>query len=958
MSPLKWAKDGVVEISNSARTENQYKVRGRLKVPMQIYKRCSTAATLLVASMSLIQPLSTQERIESVPDPGAITTHQTITPAGVQSVFAGRVDGAAFCGSDSELTVAVEGSRTSTVYRLGVLSNKILAEQKYPEQWFGIQGMACVPLSGETLLSMGNAKSEHVVELLSAFQATAIPGTVNGGTTTSNGKVEGDAWWTAAKLSGTLTKGAIGGVGVAAGARIAAAALTASNEIAVIDLGQERITKYIPVGIAPFSAAVSDDGKVAWVSNWGGRVPKSNERTAPAGSDSKTPDQVLIDARGIAASGTVSRVDLVAGRVTNEVAVGLHPTALVLDAKRSRLYVANGNGDSISVIDTTSSRVVATWEIQPFMVHVNGVAPTSIVLSPDGSQLYVACGGINAVAVLGVTNGMLAGLIPTGWYPSQVTISPNGKLLAVSTLLGVGSGQLTEEIAKRFRNEQPNLQLGIMRRYVHSYRGTVHVIPVPEKMQLGTYTRIVAENSHLRLRSDSPVLTSKPSVPPPAMPVPERSGDPSLIEHAVYIVKENRAYDQIFGDLDRGNGDASLMLYGEDCTPNHHRLAREFVVLDNFYATGGDSGDGHQWVTQASETDYAYWPGYSGRSYPFDGDDPIAYAKGGFLWDAVLKARKSFADFGEFIPAGQYAEIEKDPNYHVEKLRSDLLQQWKSGDQFIHRFNVSSPIPPLDAHLVRDYPSYGAASPDVVRARIFLRHLQEWEKSGTMPSLTYIQLPSDHTSGTKADHCIPKACLADNDLALGQIVEGLTHSKFWPHMAIYVVEDDAQGGVDHVDGHRTVALAISPYIRHHSVDSTFYSHPSIARTIELQLGLGNLSIFDLIANDMRNSFTQTPDFTPYTAVIPKQSIFETNPQVQSLSGQVRKDAIASAKMNWSVPDAAPAKKLLEILWRNAKGPNLPVRHQQNAVFLPFAPRDEDDDGDDGLHPVTHADGHS
>jgi hypothetical protein len=247
---------------------------------------------------------------------------------------------------------------------------------------------------------------------------------------------------------------------------------------------------------------------------------------------------------------------------------------------------------------------------------------------------------------------------------------------------------------------------------------------------------------------------------------------------------------------------------------------------------------------------------------------------------------------------------------------------------------------------MRDFPSFGGESPDVVRARIFLRHLKAWNDAGNMPSLTLMLLPSDHTAGTTPTDCTPKACVADNDLALGQIVEGLSHSKFWPSMAIFVVEDDAQGGVDHVDGHRTVALAISPYIRRGSIDSTMYSHPSIIKTIEIMLGLKNLSLFDLIANDMRNSFTAKPDFTPYTAVTPKQSLFEVNPSAHSLSGQARKDAIASARMNWTVPDAAPAKQLLDILWRNAKGYGQPVPTQRSAAFLPYAPPGSDDDDDD------------
>jgi DNA-binding beta-propeller fold protein YncE len=742
-----------------------------------------------------------------------------------------------------------------------------------------------------------------------------------------------------AKSPVAVNSGAVGGIGISEDGRLAVMAMTGTNEIAIIDTVKRQIVRRVPVSVAPFTVIVDRFGSTAWASNWGGRLPKAGELTASTGTGERE-DRVLIDARGVASSGTVSRIDITEGRVTNEIEVGLHPTALAWDEPHNRLYVANGNSDSISVIDTATNRIRTTWSLQPFASPISGLAPTAVVLSRGGNRLYVTCGGINAVAVVETAGGKIEGLIPTGWYPAHLAISPDGKTLAVATLLGVGSGtELNADVLEYFREELPDLQPGIDRRYVHSYRGTVHVIPVPEDNQLQAYTRAVAENTHLRLRPEQVV---PPNLHARPLPVPLRSGEPSLIEHVVYIVKENRTYDQLFGDLERGNGDPSLLLYGEDSTPNHRALARQFVVLDNFYATGGNSGDGHQWVTQAAESDYAMWPGYDGRSYPFDGDDPIAYAGGGFLWDAVLDAKKSFTDFGEFIPEGQFKELHEKPRLDASQLRANLMRDWRDGEQFLTRFHVKSPIPPLDAHLARDYPSYGSTSPDVVRARIFLRHLKEWEQAAQMPNLTFVQLASDHTAGTAPGWNTPRAAMADNDMALGQIVEGLTYSKFWPKMAIFVVEDDAQGGVDHVDGHRTVALVISPYVRRQSMDSTFYSHPSITKTIELMLGLPNLSLFDLIASDMRNSFTSTPDMTPYISVKPKQSLFDVNPRAQALTGQARRDALASAEMNWRVPDAAPSEKLNRILWRKERGPKVPYPKPKQAVFAPYS-RDLDDD---------------
>ena len=902
--------------------------------------------TLLIQMLVACQLLSSaQTPLRSVSDPGVVTTRQTITPAGAQAIFAGRVHGVSFCGSEKEMTVAAVENRSANVYRLSISSNKILARSGETQQSLGVQGMACVPGNGHVLLSLSTYDSssrrflQSVVSLIGPQLQVESPISVDGSSGNA-GEIQNEGWRAAAKLSGTLATGAIGGIGLSSDGRLGLVTLTGSNEIALLDLTQNKITGRIPVGIAPFTAVVNRQGTVAWVSNWGGRKPRSHERTAPTGPDTNA-DRALIDQRGIAANGTVSRVDLIVGRVTAEVEVGLHPGPLAFDEDHNRLYVANSNSDSISVIDTSAGRILASWNIQPFTQRIAGLGPTALALAPDGRILYVACGGINAVAVINTTQGTVEGLIPTGWYPSQLSVSPSGKRLAVSTLLGIGSGMASESTLKSLRNNfQQNAQPGLTRRYVHAYRGTVNVIEVPGTSQLADYTRAVVQNNHLRLPAEQSRSAREDrtdaSLPKP-LPVPERLGDPSVIEHVVYIVKENRTYDQLFGDLQRGNGDPSLVFYGEDVTPNHRKLALEFVVLDNFYATGGNSGEGHQWVTQSTETDYVYWAGYNGRSYPFDGNDPLAYASSGFLWDSILRKGKTFADFGEFIPAAQYIPRKQlDPKFNWTRIRADLLKQWKAGDQFIDRFRVTSPIPPLDAHLVRDFPGYAVHVPDVVRSRIFLRHLQRWEQTGKMPSLIFVQLPSDHTSGAMAGFSTPKACLADNDLALGQIVEGLTHSRFWPKTAIFVVEDDAQSGVDHVDGHRTVALAISPYVRHHSVDSTFYSHPSIAKTIELMLGLPNLNLFDLIANDMRNSFSTIPDLTAYTAVAPKQSLFEVNPPARALKGQAKRDALKSARMNWRVPDAAPAEELNRILWRQERGSKVPYPAPGRAVVRPTA----------------------
>ncbi len=338
-------------------------------------------------------------------------------------------------------------------------------------------------------------------------------------------------------------------------------------------------------------------------------------------------------------------------------------------------------------------------------------------------------------------------------------------------------------------------------------------------------------------------------------------------------------------------------------------------------------------MTQANEVAYTLWPGYAGRSYPFDGTDPLAYASGGFLWDYALARNKTVKVYGEFIGRMPVPASE----------RQRLLERWKAGEQFENEWTVKAAIARLNTLIAPNFPSYSTSIPDVIRARLFLADLKKMEQQGTMPNLTLIQLPSDHTNGASPGVSSARAMVADNDYAMGQIIEALTKSKFWPKMAIFVMEDDAQNGVDHVDGHRTVGLVVSPYARRGAVDSTFYSTQSMVKTIELILGLPTMSLFDLIAHDMRASFANTPDLRAYDVDEPRIDLFERNPQVQALRGRARQAALDSMKMRFDVPDAAPTSKLNRILWHQVRGWNTPYPGTRNAVFAPLTIEIEDED---------------
>lgn len=839
-----------------------------------------------------------EKPVRSVIDPGTVTTRQTITPAGVPSVFDGRVYGVAFGSTDADLWVL----NATKLYRLDWQKNAVW-ETVNLGGTPGLQSLVWDAGRNRALIGTaargGNRNDPVGVQLASV--------------------ADGRKSVLADRL-GTFIAGAIGLARQDNGAaqHLAVVPLIANNKAAVVDVKTGQLVGSANTGIAPFGAVVSRDGSVAYVSNWGGRLPKPGEPVAPTGL-AKDADKVVVDVRGVAATGTVTRVDLKTFQATHTIPVELHPTGIVWDEARRRLYVANSNKDSVSVIDTGSQKIVKTIAIQPFAQMVTGIAPTALAITPDGAGLLVACGGINAVAVVDTGSGKLQGLIPTAWYPNALALSQDGNKLAVGSLLGAGSGW----------RDAPG------KKFVHAYRGAVAVVDMPDAAQLASYSTAVAENNHMRLAGPGGAAVAAPVTASTAKPaaVPARSGDPSPIEHVVYIIKENRTYDQVFGDMPQGNGDPSLVMFGREVTPNHHKLAEEFVLLDNLYATGGNSADGHQWVTQANEVAYALWPGYAGRSYPFDGTDPLAYASGGFLWDYALARKKSVKIYGEYI--GRL------PVPMTERKR--LFERWKAGEDFQNEWKVSSPIARVNQLLVPNFPSYSTAIPDVIRARLFLADLKKMEQQGTFPNLTLIQLPSDHTNGAAPNVSTARAMVADNDYAMGQIIEGLSQSKFWPKMAIFVIEDDAQNGVDHVDGHRTVGLVVSPYVRRGHVDSTFYSTQSMVKTMELILGLPTMSLFDLIAHDMRNSFTNTADLQPYRAAEPQISLFEQNPPLSALRGRERQAAKDSMKMRFDVPDAAPTARLNRILWHQVRGWNTPYPGTRNAVFAPLTVEIEDDE---------------
>jgi DNA-binding beta-propeller fold protein YncE len=701
-----------------------------------------------------------------------------------------------------------------------------------------------------------------------------------------------------------------------------------SNQLLELDATSGRTLRTFDVGVAPYDVVLV--GGKAYVSNWGGRRPRDGDLTGPAGRG--TTVRVAADTF-IANEGSVSVVPLAPdaaknGVRTTEVLTGLHASALAVSPNGRFVVCANAAADNLSVIDTRSDSVVETIWVKANASELFGASPNALVFEPSGRRLYVANGTQNAVGVVQFDpadrESKLEGLIPVGWFPAALVFDAARKMLAVANLKGLPlqKKKLPDSDLDGFSSKQ--------------YPGSISLVPVPAVADLPKLSETVQRN----LRREAITEARLPArAGQPARTIPERIGEPSRIKHVVYVIKENRTYDQVLGAIKEGNGDPSLCIFGEEITPNQHRLVREFVLLDNTYCAGILSADGHQWSTTAFATDYmeksfANFP----RSYPdgmgVDEDDALAYAPTGFIWDNAVKRGVSIRNYGEFMaPAVRWRDGRKGVPDFLTCYRA-----WKGeSDEVV--FESYPMVESLKKFSPTDYVGWEMNVPDQARADYFLRDLRNFEDRGEFPTLTIICLPNDHTSGTKPDYPTPAAQVADNDLAFGRIVEGLSHSKFWPEMAIFAIEDDPQSGWDHVSGYRTTAYCISPFAKRGAVVSTQYNTTSVIRTIEQILGLPVMNQFDASATPMFDCFREEANLTPFLAVPARVRLDQMNPPAEAIADRgLRRDAIASAKMNFREVDKAPEDQLNRILWRAMKGSAVPYPEW---AITPGA--DDDDD---------------
>jgi len=687
-----------------------------------------------------------------------------------------------------------------------------------------------------------------------------------------------------------------------------------SNRLLELDARSGAMLRGWDVGVAPLEVVLAH-GK-AYVSNQGGRRPGPGDATGPAGRGTR----VRVDDRAIASEGSVSVIDLAANRVTAELMVGPHAGALAVSPGGRYLVVASAGADTLHVIDTRRDVLVEKIWARQTPADLFGALPCALAFNRRGNQLYVCNATQNAVAVVQFepedNESKVIGLIPVAWFPAGIVFDAARDQLCVSNLKGLGS-------AKEFAPGQP------VKLSTKDYWGTLSLVPRPNAETLAAHTRVALFNMRYPKLAEA---RQPPRAGRAPQPVPERVGEPSVFKHVVYIIKENRTYDQILGDMPEGNGDASLCIFGEKYTPNLHAIARQFVLLDNTYCSGVQSSDGHQWTDAGIVNDYlerqlaSSYP----RSYPSAkndaGADALDYAASGFIWDNVLRHGRTFRNYGEWLMSDAGWADSRRPG---RPGWADFWADYRDGTQFT-KLGCHPAIETLRPYSKLDGIGWDLNVPDVVRAQRFIAELKECELRGELPNFIILFLPNDHTGGTRGSNPTPGAQAADNDLAVGRVIDALSHSKFWPETCAFAIEDDPQSGWDHVSGYRTTCYIASPYTKRGTTIHTQYSQPSVLRTMELILGLPPMNQLDATATPMNDCFMATPDLTPYVAVPNRTPLDELNPEPRKITdARQRADAVVSGRLSLAEPDKCDEDQLNRILWyamkRNAPYPEWAIK---------------------------------
>ncbi len=817
------------------------------------------APVLLLAALLVSQPAPMIERVGRLPGGDVLLpTGWRVRPAGRQ-IPLDTFPMASVASPDGKYLLVLHGGyNPPSVVVLDAKSEREISRVPVADGWLG---MALSP-NGRVLYVGGGSQA-------SVFEFTL----------TDEGRLEPGRTFECVPAAERTHRDFIGDLALTPDGRLLYAADLFHDRILVINPGSGRVIDRFKTGRRPYRILFHPDGKSYFVTSWvdGALLHHQADNGYRLGLVRLGPqpmDMVWREKRIIAEEGDQ-------------------------EPWKARLFIAAAATNKAYVVgvnDSKDLRLVETINLSMTPRQPLGMTPSALALSENQDRLYVVCSDANAVAVVDVRAkaSQVLGFLPTGWYPAAARALPDGRLFVFN---GRGLRSFPNPRGPNPIERPAPLQTGIEAvQYVgRLQRGSASVIDPFKEEQLAAYTKTVFANSPYSdsLRDDARTGAGNP--------IPSRPGEPSPIRHVLYIVKENRTYDQVLGGLGKGNGDSSLVLFGEQVTPNHHKLAREFVLLDNFYVNSDVSADGHAWSTAAIAPAYTQrlWPNSYGRRrrhYDYEGQEPAAAPPAGYLWTNAAAAGVTQRNYGYFVnntkKAGAAGEIQ------VDGVRDPVL----TGSTNLR------------------YRGFDMDYPDIERARIFLLDLAQWESNDQMPRLMILRLGGDHTSGTSAGRIAPRSAVADNDYALGLIVEACSRGKYWPKMAIFVLEDDAQNGADHVDSHRSPAFVISPYVRREAIDSSMYNTTSMLRTMELILGLEPMTHYDAGSRPMSAAFQPVPDNRPYSAEKPRISLEERNPALSATAAR-------SARLDFSDADRIDDDELNEILWRALRRtePPPPVR---------------------------------
>ena len=786
----------------------------------------------------------------------------TIRPAGDQITVDTFPMSTALSNDGKYLLVLNGGYNPPSISVIDVAEKREVGRTPLPDAWLGL-----TVAPANDLVYVGGGSTGKVFEL------SLDPAT---------GKLNRTREFPAVKNLNRKGDVLIGDVQLSPDARMLYAADLYGDSISEINLQTGALTDRWRTGRRPYRILVMPGGRQLLVSSWG--------------------------------DGVLYQHEVSDGTQVGKTRIGPHPTDMLwinrpAPSERgesnfaARLFVAAGNTNNVYSLGVTADGQLTMLEsinVSMTPMHPLGMTPSALATDKRGTRLYVVCSDANAVAVADIAapRSRVLGFIPTGWYPTAVSTVGESKL-AILNGKGLGSKPNPHGPNPTVRPERVHEGSPAPRalEYVaHIQTGTVALLPVPKDEQLSTYTQTVLANSPYRDEIlYGPITDEQEGF------FSRSEGHESPIRHVIYVIKENRTYDQVLGDMEKGNGDKTLNLFGEKITPNLHALAREFILYDNFYVNADVSAEGHNWLSAAIAPDFAVktWPNqYANRSkgYRYEGGEPANTPPAGYIWDNALQAGVTIRDYGEWVTNVPLKEV--------------------AGTRQIKAVND----PVLAPYTDMDFRGFDLQYPDVERAKEFIREWKEFDAKGQAPQLIVLRLGTDHTMGTRAGELTPFSYVADNDYAIGMVVDAVSRSKLWGTTAIFAIEDDAQNGPDHVDSHRSPVWVISPYTHRGTIDSEMYNQTSVLRTMELILGLRPMTHFDAASRPMFGGFARQANTQAYSVIPPKVPLTERNPQNAPMAAQ-------SEQMDFSDADLVDDDELNDVLWRAIKrtDPPPPVR---------------------------------